>query len=171
MSYLSEIQEANRFLSEDPRTLFLGQSVKYPGQAIHKTLSLVPMEKRIELPVIEEFQLGHSIGLSLEGFIPVSIYPRFDFLLLACNQLVNHLDKIPLMTGFKPKVIIRTSVGSTWPVDCGLQHSQNHTEAMRLMLKSVEVIELTKESQVMPFYQHALNTPNSVLIVEHAGLY
>lgn len=171
MTYLSEIQEANKMLSDEHNALFLGQSVVYPGQAIHKTLNLVPMEKRIELPVIEEFQMGHSIGLSLAGYLPICIYPRFDFLLLACNQLVNHLDKIPLMTSFKPKVIIRTSVGSTWPVDCGEQHSQNHTEAMRLMLKTVEVIELTKASDVKPFYLHALKTENSVLIVEHAGLY
>ena len=44
-------------------------------------------------------------------------------------------------------------------------------EAMRLMLKTVEVIELTKASDVKPFYQHAVRTQNSVLIVEHAGLY
>ena len=42
--------------------------------------------------------MGLSLGLALQGFVPVSIYPRIDFLLSATNQLVNHLDKIRLMS-------------------------------------------------------------------------
>ncbi len=171
MTYLSEIQQAMKMLADDSRTIFLGQSVRYPGQAMHKTLELVPMEKRIEMPVIENFQLGHSIGLALEGYIPVSVFPRFDFLLCAADQLVNHLDKIPLMSGFRPKVIIRTSVGATEPLNPGPQHCQNHTEAFKCMLKTVEVIELFFADQVMPTYEYALHCKNSVLIVEHGQRY
>ena len=171
MTYLSEIQQAMKMLADDSRTIFLGQSVRYPGQARHKTLELVQMEKRIEMPVIENFQLGHYIGLALEGYIPVSIFPRFDFLLCAADQLVNHLDKIPLMSGFRPKVIIRTSVGATEPLNPGPQHCQNHTEAFKCMLKTVEVIELFFADQVMPTYEYALHCKNYVLIVEHGQLY
>lgn len=171
MTYLSEIQQAMKMLSDDPRTLFIGQSVRYPGQAMHKTLELVPMEKRLEMPVIENFQMGHSIGLALEGYIPVSIFPRFDFLLCAADQLVNHLDKLPLMSAFRPKIIIRTSFGATEPLNPGPQHCQNHTEAFRCMLKTVEVIELLFADQVIPAYEHALLSKNSVLIVEHGQRY
>ena len=38
--------------------------------------------------------MGMTIGLLMAGKIPVSIYPRWNFLLLAINQLVNHLDKL-----------------------------------------------------------------------------
>ena len=38
--------------------------------------------------------MGMSIGLALNGYIPITCFPRFDFLILAFNQLVNHLDKI-----------------------------------------------------------------------------
>ena len=53
--------------------------------------------------------MGISTGLALSGYVPVTCYPRFDFLLLAMNQLVNHLDKIRVMSNneFQPKVIIR----------------------------------------------------------------
>ena len=44
------------------------------------------------------------------------------------NQLVNHLDKLPLW-GWHPKVIIRTMVGQTTPLDAGPQHTQNHSDA------------------------------------------
>lgn len=171
MTYLSEIQQAMKILSEQPNALFIGQAVRYPGQAMHRTLDLVPMEKRIEMPVIEEFQMGHSIGLALQGYLPISIFPRFDFLILAMNQLVNHLDKLPLMSGFQPKVIIRTSVGATEPLNPGLQHCQNHTEAFKRMLKIVEVIELLFVDQVIPAYAYALESKNSVLMVEHGSMY
>lgn len=160
-----------KILADDPRTLFIGQSVRYPGQAMTKTLDLVPMNKRVEMPVIENFQLGHSIGLALEGFIPVSIFPRFDFLLCATDQLVNHLDKLPLMGDFNPKVIIRTSVGATEPINPGQQHCQNHTEAFRSMLKTVEVIEIKRETQVLCAYKYALECEHSVLVVEYGRLY
>ena len=35
--------------------------------------------------------MGISTGLTGNGYIPVSCYPRFDFLILAMNQLINHL--------------------------------------------------------------------------------
>ena len=38
--------------------------------------------------------MGIAIGLSMSGYIPICIFPRFNFLLSAINQIVNHLDKI-----------------------------------------------------------------------------
>ena len=57
------------------------------------TLLKMLMIKKIELPVFEDVQMGLSTGLALQGFIPITCYPRFDFLILAMNQLVNHLTK------------------------------------------------------------------------------
>ena len=171
MTYLSEIQDVMEWFSYMPETLFVGQAVAYDGQAMHKTLDKVPMEKRLEMPVIEEFQAGFCTGLALEGYIPICIFPRFDFLICATNQIVNHLDKIPLMTDFRPKVIIRTSVGATSPLNPGLQHCQNHTEAFRNMLKSITVIEITKEEDVARSYNRAITEEGSFLIVEHGALY
>ena len=70
------------------------------------TLKDVPNEKRLEMPVDEEMQMGITIGLAMQGIVPVSFYPRWNFLILALNQLVNHLDKINIMSnnGFKTKM-------------------------------------------------------------------
>ena len=88
---------------------------------------------KIELPVFEEVQMGISTGLALEGFIPITCYPRFDFLILAMNQLVNHLDKLRFLSNnsFQPRVIIRTSIGSKKPLNGGVQHTQNYTSIFR----------------------------------------
>lgn len=150
-------------LAKDERTLFVGQNMRYDGQKMHASFSGVPMEKRIEFPVAEDLQMGFCTGLSLEGYIPICCYPRIDFMLLAANQLVNHLDK---MIGFQPKVIIRVAVGSTKPLNPGPQHTQDHTEAFRLMLKNIPVVEF--EPGV---YKEALEGSGPVLIIERMEKY
>lgn len=169
--YCAAITEAMTWLGQQPRTLFLGQAVRFDGQLLHQTLAGVPMEKRVEMPVIEDFQMGFSTGLSLGGFMPVSIFPRWDFLLLAANQLVNHLDKIPLMSGYRPKVIIRTAVGDTTPLNPGPQHTQDHSDAFRRMLKTVKVWPLLNANDAMNLYRRAYDLPYPVIVVEQMRLY
>ncbi len=63
------------FLAEDARTVFIGQAVEVAGTAMSNTLVNIPLEKRLELPVAEEMQMGMTLGIGLKGLIPVSIYP------------------------------------------------------------------------------------------------
>jgi len=165
--FLKEVNRAMQMLAEDSRTVFLGQSVRFGGAAIYHSFEGVDEDKRLEMPVLEDFQLGFSIGLSLIGRIPVCVYPRFDFMMLCMNQLVNHLDRFCEMGEFRPKVIVRTRVGQKTPLDAGPQHTSNYTRPLCLMLRNVRVIELTKESEVMPAYERALEAPESFLIVEN----
>ena len=167
LTFKQAVTDAMTMLAQHPKALFVGQSVRYDGQAQFDTFSGVHMDKRIEMPVAEDFQLGFCTGLSLQGYLPICFYPRMDFLLLAANQLVNHLDKIPLMSGYRPKVIIRTVVGQIKPLNAGLQHTQDHTEALRLMLKSIRVDQIQHADEVMPAYQRALESDNSTIIVEN----
>lgn len=175
MKYKEAIIEAMNWLGAQPDTVFLGQAVKVSGHALSSTLTDVPLEKRIELPVFEETQLGLSTGLALEGWVPITCYPRFDFFILAMNQLVNHLDKMNEMSKgtLKPKVIIRVGIGAKTPLHSGPQHSQNHTEAIKQMLTDVDVIELIEPEQVIPSYKHAYMRVDgrSTLLVEHTEYY
>ncbi len=160
------VNEAMLRLAADPRTVFVGQSVRYDGAAVFDSLDGVPMDRRIEMPVIEDFQMGYCTGLALKGKIPVCIYPRMDFMLLCANQLVNHLDKLPLF-GWHPKVILRTMVGQKAPLDAGPQHTQDHTYAFQLMLKTVEVHQVRTPAEVAWAYDKAMAQPGSTLIVEN----
>ena len=119
------------YLAKDSRTIFLGQAVRVPGTAMSNTLKEVDQKKLFELPVAEEMQLGITNGFALHGQIPVSIFPRWNFVMLAMNQLINHLDKIKFMSnnGYKTKVIIRTSIGSERPLHPQYQHVGDFTEA------------------------------------------
>lgn len=162
------LNQAMLMLAAAPNAIFIGQNVEYDGNVVYKHLEGVPAEQRLELPVAEEMQMGMSIGLALQGFLPISIYPRMDFLMLAMNQLVNHLDKLEAMSKgqYRPKVIIRTKVGAKQPLDAGPQHTQDHTEALQLMLHNVHVLKISRPEAILAGYQTALDSIKSCLIVE-----
>lgn len=175
LKYKSELIRSMNMLSRNKKTIFLGQSVKYSGNAIFNTLKNIPDHKKIELPVFEDVQMGMSIGLSLNGFIPITCYPRFDFLVLAFNQMVNHLDKIQQMSNkqFQPKIIIRTSIGSKKPLDGGPQHTQNYTKIFKSILSEIEVIMLSNPKNIYQTYKNCIKRENkkSYLIIEHGDFY
>ena len=116
-----------------------------------------------------------STGLALNGFIPITCFPRSDFLILAMNQLVNHLDKIRTLSNnsFKPRVIIRTSVGSKKPLNGGVQHTQDYTKIFKQILTEVNVVSLTNSSQIFKQFKKALNRPDSksTLLIENGDFY
>ena len=175
MKYADELTKTMDFLSKDPRTIFLGQAVEYPGTAMTGTLKNVPKDKLYEIPVAEEMQLGITNGLALNNYIPISIFPRWNFLLLATNQLINHLDKFHVMSQgqFKTKVIIRTSVGSQRPLHPQQQHVGDFTEAFKKVLTTVEIIRLKEVSDIFPSYKKALNREDgkSTILVEYGDYY
>ena len=175
MKYFDELKRSMGFLAQDPRTLFLGQAVEVPGTAMSNTLKDVPRGKLLEVPVDEEMQMGMANGLAIAGHIPVSIFPRWNFLILAANQIVNHLDKFPLMSngGYRPKVIIRTGIGSVRPLHPQHQHIGDFSEAFRSMCGNIEVIRLDEPDDIFPSYEKALMRTDgkSTLLVEWGDFY
>lgn len=175
MKYFDELKKAMNYLAKDNKTIFLGQAVRVPGTAMSNTLKDINREKLIELPVAEEMQMGMTNGFAINGFIPVSIFPRWNFLILAMNQLVNHLDKIKLMSNatFKTKVIIRTGIGSQRPLHPQFQHIGDFTESVKKMCTNIEVIRLEEVKDIFPAYKKALTRKDgkSTLLVEYGDYY
>ncbi len=175
MKYFDELTRAMVWLGEQPDTYFLGQAVKYAGTGMSNTIKNIADDKKWELPVCEDMQMGMTIGMSLRGTVPVSFFPRWNFLLLATNQLVNHLDKIPLMadTPFKPKVIIRTSIGSERPLNPQHQHVGDYTEPFTFMCPNIEIIRLEEPYQIMEGYEKAYKRIDgkSTILVEYGDFY
>jgi pyruvate/2-oxoglutarate/acetoin dehydrogenase E1 component len=161
------------YLANDDRTVFLGQAVAVPGTGMSNTLKDISQDKLIELPVAEEMQMGMSLGMALHGRIPISVYPRWNFLLCAVSQLVNHVDKLSLMSKYKANLIIRTSIGSERPLHPQCQHVGDFTEAFKLMCKTVEVIRLDEPDQIFPAYEKALlrDDNRSTILVEWGDYY
>lgn len=173
MTYHDELRKAMVMLSEQPNVIFLGQGVGVPGTSMHSTLSDVPQAQRHEMPVAEELQMGMAIGMALEGYLPICIFPRWNFVLRAADQLVNHLDRLPIYSGgdYKPKVIIRVAAPSKQPFDPQSQHDDDFSAAFTIMCRTVPVWNLDQAEKVVPYYRDAIIDERSIILCEHTDLY
>jgi len=175
MKYFDELKKSMNWLGSKDNTLFLGQAVAYAGTAMTNTLQDIDKIKLFEMPVNEDMQMGISMGMALNGTVPISIYPRWNFLLLAANQIVNHLDKIKIMSNntFYPKVIIRTSIGSQRPLHPQHQHIGDFTSGFKAMCDTIDIIRLDEPNQIFEAYKYAYErTDNrSTILVEWGDYY
>ena len=175
MKYFDELKRSMDWLNKQPNTLFLGQAVEYAGTGMTNTLKDVDRNKMLEMPVNEDMQMGLSLGIALNGTVPISLYPRWNFLLLAANQLINHLDKVKIMSdgGYTPKVIIRTSIGSQRPLHPQHQHIADFTAGFRALCDTIDVIKLDEPNQIFEAYQYAYNRIDnrSTILVEYGDYY
>lgn len=158
-------------LLADNGAIFQGQSVAEKGTAMYSTLRDVQMEQRLEMPVAENLQLGMATGIAMAGGLIVTMYPRINFFLEAIPQLIQHLDKIPLFSDYKPKVIIRTSIATTDPLDPGPQHIGDYSTAIEAMLSTVKVVRLHKAEGIVPAYKEAMERDGSTLLIEWVSKY
>jgi pyruvate/2-oxoglutarate/acetoin dehydrogenase E1 component len=173
--YQIELTKAMELLASNHKVIFIGQSVEVAGTAMRTTLENISPEKLIEMPVDEDFQMGVANGLAIAGYIPISVFPRWNFLLLATNQIVNHLDKLKEISRLDvpPKVIIRTGIGSIKPLHPGPQHTGDFTEAFKLMCPNINIVRLDRHEQIVPEYQYALEREDGVstMLVEWGDKY
>lgn len=172
-TYASELARAMLLIAERPDALFIGQGCGVQGTGMSYSFTGIEPTKRIEFPVAEDLQMGACIGLSLQGFLPVCVYPRWNFVLCAANQLVNHLDRLPIYSkgGYYPKVLIRVGVPATHPFNPQSQHDDDLTAAFTLMFRTIKVETLRMASEIVPAYQRALDRQDSTLLVEYVSRY
>lgn len=175
MKYFNELKKSMEYLSTKKNIIFIGQAVEVAGTAMSNTLLNVKKNKKIELPVAEEMQMGITTGLMMAGYIPVSIFPRWNFLLLAMNQLVNHLDKFNIMTKgkYNSKAIIRTSVGSKRPLHPQCQHVGDFTSEVKKMCQNINIVRLDNPKKIFIEYKKAIDAKNNIstILVEYGDYY
>lgn len=172
MKYFEELQKAMSLLASHPKTLFIGQAVEYEGTGLYDSMTHIPASKKLEMPVAEYLQSGIANGMAIQGMIPISTYPRWNFLLMGTDQIVNHLDKFKEMSmgSCQPKVIIRVAVGSERPVDPQCQHKGNFSEAFSRMTQNIQISVLNEPEDILPAYKTALYRKDgiSTILVEYA---
>lgn len=160
-------------LAELEDSVFIGQQIVYQGNPMSTTLSGVPKEKMIEVPVMEESQMGMSLGMAMAGKRVITFYPRWDFIICATNQLVNHVDKIGLMSSdkWKPNLIIRLGKGSDKPIDPGHQHKGNYFEEFKSLCPNIEFHDLKTPIDIELAYKYATTEGGIHILVEYPELY
>lgn len=171
--YKDALTKSMDFLGEQQDTVFIGQQVLWHGNPMSTTIGNVPKDKIIELPVMEESQMGMSLGMAMAGNFVITFYPRWDFLICATNQLVNHVDKISLMSRgtWNPNMIIRLGKGSDKPLDPGHQHRGNYLEEFKSLCPNINFWDLKNPSRIEPTYRSAYEKGGIHVIVEYPELY
>lgn len=172
--YIDALTEAMTWFGQQPGAVVLGQGVAVStGTTMTPTFANVSRETLLEMPVAEELQTGMAVGMALAGMLPLSVIPRWNFMLRAADQLVNHLDRLPLYSdgGYRPRVLIRTAVPSADPFNPGPQHDDDFTAAFRAMLRTVDVVCLHEATEIVPAYKRAVDSDRSTILVEWTHYY
>jgi pyruvate/2-oxoglutarate/acetoin dehydrogenase E1 component len=169
--YKDALTDAMTFLAEKPNTVFIGQQIVFPGNPMSTTLTNVPKELMIEVPVIEETQMGMSLGIAMTGKTVISFYPRWDFIISATNQLVNHVDKFKLMTGKDLNLLIRVGKGSDVPLDPGVQHKNNYINEFKSMCPNINFYDLVDAASIYDTYIKCYNSGGVHVLVEYPQKY
>ena len=169
--YKIALTKAMSDLAKLDETIFIGQQIIYAGNPMSTTLTDVPKEKMIEVPVMEETQMGMSLGLAITGKTVISFYPRWDFVISAANQLINHVDKYELMTGQRVNILIRVGKGANVPLDPGHQHKSNYINEFKSMCPNIEIHDLKTWQDVELSYKYAIENGGVHVLAEYPELY
>lgn len=173
LGYFDALGEAMKELAAQPKSIIVGQGVGCAGTTMTDTISGIPKEKLLEFPVAEELQAGFCLGLALEGWLPVCVYPRWNFVLRAADQIVNHLDRISAYSRgqYNPRVIIRVAIPSVSPFYPGPQHDDDFSDAFESMCRTIKVVKLQTADAILREYRKAVTAPHSTILVEYTKLY
>lgn len=171
MTYQDAIKESMEMLSKDPMVIFIGYNIKY-GTKGYGTLTDIPQEQILETPLAENLICGLAIGMALEGFKPVLFFERQDFMLIALDALVNHLDKIKEMSygEFNSPVVIRATVGTKAPLYPGPQHIQDFSSVFKELFR-FPIYEPKNAGEILETYKKLKSFEESAMVIEQKGLY
>ena len=169
ISYKDAMIQSMTELGEEG-AIFIGYNVKY-GNAIG-TLKNVPDDQKLETPVAENLMAGLAIGMSFEGFIPVLYYERHDFMLVAADAIVNHIDKIERISHgeFKCPILIRAVTADAGPFYSGITHSQDFTNVFKEAV-SFPVEDPVTGEDVLQAVRSARHSGRPAMLIERKSRY
>ena len=169
ISYKEAMNLAMKELGEEG-TIFIGSNVA-KGDAMG-TLKEVLAEQKLETPVAENLMSGLAIGMSFEEFLPVLYFERHDFMMVAMDAIVNHIDKIERISHgeFKVPVIIRAVTADGGPFYSGITHSQDFTEVLKAAV-TFPVYDPKSGKEILEAFRNARDSKRPAIIVERKSRY
>jgi pyruvate/2-oxoglutarate/acetoin dehydrogenase E1 component len=110
--------------------------------------------------------------MSFEGFRPVLYFERHDFILVAMDAIVNHIDKIERISHgeFKVPLIIRAVTADAGPFYSGITHSQDFTDVLKTAV-SFPVLDPKTAQEVISAFRGAYESGRPVIIIERKSRY
>lgn len=170
---IQAIREAQeQLLQEDPSIFLIGEGVNDQGAfGTTKGLKEKYPGRILEMPVSENGLTGVCIGAAVSGLRPIMIHMRADFLLYACDQIINNAAKWHGMFGGKAgncPLLIRAIIGRGWGQ--GMQHSQ-HLEKMFAEIPGLTVICPSNAYDAKGMLIWAARQKGPVIFFEHRWIH
>jgi MoaA/NifB/PqqE/SkfB family radical SAM enzyme len=171
MKYKDIIKNSMEELAKDEKTVFIGYNLKH-GSKGYGSLKDVSENKILETPVAENLMAGLATGMAIEGFKPVLIFERHDFMLNASDCLINYLNKLSILSNeeYAAPMIIRAVIGSLVPINPGPQHSEDFSDFFKSKF-TFPVYDPQNVSELKSAYAYAKEFKTPCMIIERRDLY
>ncbi|MBL4818513.1 MAG: hypothetical protein JKY15_04685, partial [Deltaproteobacteria bacterium] len=171
-TYLEAISLAvQEILEQNPKAYVLGEDVSPPyGNAfmLFKSIPEKLWPQFINTPISESAIIGSSVGMALEGLMPIAEMQFNDFIASGFNQLVNNAAKFRYRTGKAAPFILRMPYGGLRRA--GPYHSQD-TAAWFYRTPGLLIAVPSTPSDARLLLHEATRQQDPVLFYEHIALY
>lgn len=174
LSFKDAIREALIQSMRKNKNIFVfGEGVDDPKGVFGTTLGLDKIfgkQRCFDTPISENALTGIAMGASLIGLKPILVHMRMDFLLLAMDQMINHMAKWSYMSAGKIKVpvIIRSLIGRGW--GSAAQHSQS-LHAIFCHMPGIKVVMPSTPYDAKGLFLSSIEEKCPVLFLEYRWLY
>jgi len=173
-TFAHQINAAQRqAMCDDPTMLSFGLGIDDPAGIFGTTKGLVDEfgnDRVFDMPTSENAMTGVGIGAAIAGSRVLMTHQRFDFFLLAIDQLVNNAAKWHYMFNGQMSVplTIRLIIGRGWGQ--GPTHAQN-LQSWFTHIPGLKVIVPSKTEAVANQLYQAIMDNNPVVFLEHRWLH
>ena len=174
ITYAKAVSEAmDEEMARDESVFVIGEDVDLCGGVYNLTENLVEhhgARRVIGTPISEQGFIGLAVGAAMTGLRPVVEIMYMDFIMLAMDQLVNQMAKLPYMSGgqFSMPVTVRAQAGAGTAE--AAQHSQS-IEAWFAHTPGFKVVMPGTVYDAKGLLKSAIRDNNPVLVVENRVLF
>ena len=160
-------------MKRDDRIIVLGEDVGARGGVFRVTMGFVDQfgeDRVLDTPLDEALIAGVSIGMALDGLIPVAEMQFAEFIFPGFNQIVQEAARIRYRSNgdFGCPVVFRTPYGGG--VHGALYHSQS-IEAFFAHVPGLKVVAPSTPHDAKGMLIQAIEDPDPVIFLEHKKCY
>jgi 2-oxoisovalerate dehydrogenase E1 component beta subunit len=172
--FLDAIHDALREeLARDERVIVLGEDVGRKGGVFGVTDGLAETfgeDRVLDTPLAESGIIGVSVGMAVNGLIPVPEIQFADFIHAAFDQIVSEAARMRYRSNndFGCPIAIRAPFGGG--VHGALYHSQS-IEAFYAHVPGLKVVVPYTPADAKGLLKSAIRDPDPVLFLEHKKMY
>ncbi|HIC13273.1 MAG TPA: alpha-ketoacid dehydrogenase subunit beta [Sulfurimonas sp.] len=160
-------------MSEDTNIILLGEDIADVGGTFRVTEGLLKKYGKtrvIDTPIAELSIVGNAIGMAIGGLRPVVELMTANFSLLAFDQIVNHMAKLPFMSAGKIRLPLVLRMPQGVSKQLGAQHSENY-ENMLSSIPGLFVFAVSSPNYAYHALKKAIKMDDPVIFIEHELLY